>query len=331
MGLCSLIALAAVIQTQRAAAADFTQTIAPILARQCADCHSEKTKTSGYSVAGQASVIAGGNKHGKAVYPGDPARSPLIRLLKGELQPAMPLGKTLAKADLEQIENWIRSLPPEESPRVSEWRWPFERPVKREPPGVKGSDWLRNPIDAFVLAKLEEKGIAPAQAASNRTLARRLYLDLVGVPPTPQEMNQFLSDKSAQAYEGLVNRLLDDRRYGERWGRHWLDLARYGETSGLEGDGAIGNVWRYRDWVIEAFNANMPYDRFVILQLAGGDEHSQTKNNYAPDVQGLIPTSFLRVAPWDRSNLVAAEDGDACGDRASAASGRCHRWGHLPM
>ncbi len=96
-------------------------------------------------------------------------------------------------------------------------------------------------------------------------------------------------------------------RYGERWGRHWLDLARYGETSGLEGDGAIGNAWRYRDWVIEAFNANMPYDRFVILQLAGGDEHSQTKNNYAPDVQGLIPTGFLRVAPWDRSNLVAAE------------------------
>ena len=120
-------------------------------------------------------------------------------------------------------------------------------------------------------------------------------------------MNQFLSDKSAQAYEGLINRLLNDRRYGERWGRHWLDLARYGETSGLEGDGAIGNVWRYRDWVIEAFNANMPYDRFVILQLAGGDEHSQTKNNYAPDVQGLIPTGFLRVAPWDRSNLVAAE------------------------
>ena len=134
-----LFVFAATLSTPRATAADFTQTVAPILARHCADCHSEKTKTSGYSVAGQASVIAGGNKHGKAVYPGDPARSPLIRILKGELQPAMPLGKTLAKADLEQIENWIRSLPPEESPRVSEWRWPFERPVKREPPGVKDS------------------------------------------------------------------------------------------------------------------------------------------------------------------------------------------------
>ncbi|HYO84492.1 MAG TPA: DUF1549 and DUF1553 domain-containing protein, partial [Bryobacteraceae bacterium] len=101
--------------------------------------------------------------------------------------------------------------------------------------------------------------------------------------------------------------LLADPRYGERWGRHWLDLARYGETSGLEGDGAIGNVWRYRDWVVDAFNSNMPYDRFVIQQIAGADEHSKTRNNYRPDVQGHIPTAFLRVAPWDRSNLVAAE------------------------
>ena len=120
-------------------------------------------------------------------------------------------------------------------------------------------------------------------------------------------MNAFLRDESDDAFEKLVDRLLADPRYGERWGRHWLDLARYGETSGLEGDGAIGNVWRYRDWVIEAFNSNMPYDRFVIQQIAGGDEHSKTRNNYQPDVQGYIPTAFLRLAPWDRSNLVAAE------------------------
>jgi hypothetical protein len=120
-------------------------------------------------------------------------------------------------------------------------------------------------------------------------------------------MNAYLSDESAGAYQALVDKLLADPRYGERWGRHWLDLARYGETSGLEGDGAIGNVWRYRDWVIDAFNSNMPYDRFVVQQIAGGDEHSKTRNNYQPDKQGLIPTAFLRVAPWDRSNLVAAD------------------------
>jgi len=120
-------------------------------------------------------------------------------------------------------------------------------------------------------------------------------------------MSAWLTDNSPDAYEKLIDKLLADPRYGERWGRHWLDLARYGETSGLEGDGGIGNVWRYRDWVIDAFNSNMPYDRFVMLQLAGGDEHSKTRNNYQPDKQGLIATGFLRLAPWDRSNLVAAD------------------------
>src|SRR5262249_2884857 len=105
----------------------------------------------------------------------------------------------------------------------------------------------------------------------------------------------------------LVDRLLEDPRYGERWGRHWLDLVRYGETSGLEGDGPIGNAWRYRDWVINAFQSDMSYNRFVIQQIAGADEHSQTRNNYAPDLQGHIPVAFLRLAPWDRSNLVADE------------------------
>src|SRR5262245_25321999 len=307
MSMLCLVVLAASFTAPPAAAVDFSETVAPILARNCADCHSDKIKTSGFSVASQTSVMAGGNKHGRAVYPGDPVRSPLIRFLHGELQPAMPLGKTLAKTDVDQIENWIRSLSPDQSAKLSEWRWPFERAVKRDPPTVKNVSWVRNPIDAFILAKLEEKGVAPALPALKRTLARRVYLDLIGMPPTPEEIAQFVDDKSPQAYETLIDRLLHDRRYGERWGRHWLDLARYGETTGLEGDGAIGNVWRYRDWVIEAFNANMPYDRFVILQLAGGDEHSLTKNNYEPDIQGLIPTGFLRVAPWDRSNLVAAE------------------------
>jgi hypothetical protein len=189
----------------------------------------------------------------------------------------------------------------------SDWRWPYEKPAKHDPPAVKNTAWVRNVIDGFILGKLEAKGIAPAPESGKRTLARRLYFDLIGVPPTPDEVEAFLSDVSPDSYDKLVDKLLADPRYGERWGRHWLDLARYGETSGLEGDGAIGNAWRYRDWVIEAFNRNMPYDRFVLLQIGGGDEHSKTRNNYQPDPQGLIPTGFLRVAPWDRSNLVAAD------------------------
>src|SRR5690606_20393220 len=125
--------------------------------------------------------------------------------------------------------------------------------------------------------------------------------------PRPEELRSFLANSAPDAYEQLVEKLLADPRYGERWGRHWLDLARYGETSGLEGDGAIGNAWRYRDWVIQAFNDDMPYDEFVVQQLAGADEHSKTRNNYTPDPQGYIPAGFLRLSPWDRSNLVAAE------------------------
>ena len=122
--------------------------------------------------------------------------------------------------------------------------WSFRKPVKAALPAVKSASWVRNPIDAFILRKLEDAGVAPAPEAAKRTLARRVYYDLVGMPPTVDELNAFLADSSPRAYEALVDNLLDDPRYGERWGRHWLDLARYGETSGLEGDGAIGNVWR---------------------------------------------------------------------------------------
>ena len=288
-------------------AAEIPKPIAEILSAQCGECHSEKTKTSGFSVATAASVQQGGNKHGQAIVAGHPELSPLLKMIKGEVAPKMPMGRELAKADIASIEAWIAAMPAESAVKKTEWRWPFEKPVRTTPPAVKNAAWIQNPIDAFVMQKLEQEGIEPAPAASKRTLARRVYLDLIGLPPTPEDLNAFLADNSKDAYEKLVDRLLSDKRYGERWGRHWLDLARYGETSGLEGDGAIGNAWRYRDWVIDAFNRNMPFDTFVIKQLGGGDEHSQTRNNYQPDPQGFVPTGFLRVAPWDRSNLVAAD------------------------
>lgn len=279
-----------------------------LLKSNCAECHSAKLHTSGFSVESIDSIIAGGNKHGRAVIAGHPESSPLIKLLKGELAPKMPMGRSLAPAEIATIGEWIRALPPTASVApASGWRWPYQKPVKRDPPVVKNAGWVRNPIDNFVLQKLEAAGLDPAPPAPKRVLARRVYFDLVGMPPSPEELNAFLADSSPDAYEKLVDKLLADPRYGERWGRHWLDLARYGETSGLEGDGAIGNVWRYRDWVINAFNSNLPYDRFVILQLAGADDQSKTRNNYQPDKQDLIPTAFLRVAPWDRSNLVAAD------------------------
>lgn len=264
-----------------------------ILRRNCGECHSERTRASGLSLD---QLQQPGARRGIPVVAGHPEQSPLVQVLKGELSPRMPLGgKALSPAEIAAIEEWIRKMPAPAAKVSGDYRWPFEKPV---------ADPKRKNIDEFIEDKLRAAGLQMAPAADARTLARRVYFDLVGMPPTPEELAEFLADRN---YEKLVDKLLADPRYGERWGRHWLDLARYGETSGLEGDGAIGNAWRYRDWVIDAFNANMPYDKFVIAQLAGGDEHSKSRNNYQPDLQGYIPTGFLRVAPWDRSNLVAAE------------------------
>jgi hypothetical protein len=277
-----------------AAVPDFDREIAPILASNCAKCHGGTSLLSGFSVESRDLVILGGKKHGKAVIGGHPETSPLIQMVKGDLNPQMPLGKPLAAKDVETLEAWVKSLPAEDSSAKKEWRWPYEKPVR-----PKGSS-----VDEFVLAKLNAKGLGLAPEADRRTLARRAYFDLIGLPPTPEEMAEFVREGD---YPKLVEKLLADPRYGERWGRHWLDLARYGETSGLEGDGAIGNAWRYRDWVIDAFNRDLPYDKFILQQLGGADEHSQSRNNYAPNIQGHIPLGFLRLAPWDRSNLVADE------------------------
>jgi cytochrome c553 len=285
----------------------FSKRVAPILERACGTCHGAANAASGFSVVSLEAVLRGGARHGRAVVPGHPDQSPLVQALTGEVSPKMPLGGELPESEIQQIAAWVRGLDPSSVEVSAENGWPFEPPAKQAPPEVRRADWVRNPVDAFVLARLEGEGLTPAPPADKRTLARRVYLDLIGLPPRPHELQAFLSDPSPDAYEQLVEKLLADPRYGERWGRHWLDLVRYGETSGLEGDGAIGNAWRYRDWVVRALNADMPYDDFVVQQIAGADEHSQTRNNYAPDPQGYIPTGFLRLAPWDRSNLVAAE------------------------
>ena len=322
---------------------NFEQRILPLLQSKCGACHSASVKSSGFSVASWQAVIQGGAKYGRAVEAGHPERSPLVQLLTGELSPRMPLGGTLSPSEIEQVEQWVRGLD-EEAAAVEDqqWRWPFEKPVKQAPPQVANPDWVRNPIDAFVLARLEKEGFTPAPPASKRTLIRRAYLDVIGLPPAPAEVEAFVADDSPAAYDRLVDRLLADPRYGERWGRHWLDVVRYGETSGLEGDGAIGNAWRYRDWVVDAFNSDLPYDEFVTLQLAGADEHSKTRNNYVPDPEGYIPAGFLRLAPWDRSNLVAAEVRQNYLNEATTATGsiflgltigcaRCHDHKYDPI
>ncbi|MDB5302309.1 MAG: hypothetical protein JWO87_3972, partial [Phycisphaerales bacterium] len=168
--------------------------------------------------------------------------------------------------------------------------WAFEKVVRPEPPRVREVGWVRNPIDQFVAARLEKEGLRHADAAGRETLLRRAYLDVTGLPPTPAEVDAFLADDSSEAFEKVVDRLLASPRYGERWARHWLDLARYAESEGFKADETRPNVWRYRDYVIKSLNDDKPYDRFVKEQIAGDEM-------WPGDPEALVATGFNRHWP----------------------------------
>ena len=176
--------------------------------------------------------------------------------------PPAKTGKHLTPAEIGTLKTWI-----EEGAKF-EGHWAFIPPVRPETPPVKHGDWVRNPIDAFVLARLEREGLTPSPEADKVTLIRRLSLDLIGLPPTIQEVDAWLADTRKEAYNSVVQRLLDSPHYGERWGRLWLDAARYADSDGYEKDKSR-KVWFYRDWVINALNRDLPYDQFVIEQIAG--------------------------------------------------------------
>jgi hypothetical protein len=225
-----------------------------------------------------------------------------LQLLRGQLKPQMPLGKTLSEADIAVIERWIRELKPEDGVVQSSHQryWAFVKPVRPEPPPVRDSAWVRNPVDNFVLNKLEEKGLRPAQEATRGVLIRRLYFDLLGLPPTHEEIKAFVENPSPKAYEELLDNLLKSPRYGERWGRHWLDLARYADTNGYEGDPEFPYAWRYRDYVIDAFNNDKPYDQFIKEQLAGDEEAEVDSAGPLPqpEPEKVVALTFLRLAPF---------------------------------
>ena len=215
----------------------------------------------------------------------------------------MPPGKTLPAQDIAAIEAWIQGLPPTAAKAAPSRYWAFVKSAKHAVPTVRESSAARNAIDAFILDKLAEKSLTLGPEADRRTLVRRLYFDLVGVPPRPEEMNSFVEDRSPKAYEGLVDSLLADVRYGERWGRHWLDLARYADTNGYEGDPEWPHAWRYRDYVIDSFNQDKPYDQFVKEQIAG-DEFFQIVSAVPaplPEPEKQVALSFLRLAPFNRT------------------------------
>lgn len=286
----------------------FESKVRPILAENCFECHSGKKQRGGLRLDSRAAVLAGGDL-GPAVVPGDPEKSLLIKAIHyQDRELKMPPTKRLPKEHVVALTRWVKMgapWPGADTPVAGGTRkgkfqitdrdrahWAFQ-PVKRPTvPAVKDRGWVRNPIDAFILAGLEAKDLRPNPPAPKLELLRRVTYDLTGLPPTPQEIQRFLSDASPRAYEDLLDRLLESPRYGEKWARYWLDLVRFAETNSYERDNPKPNAWRYRDWVIRAFNSDRPYDRFLREQLAG-DELPDA----GPDA--LIATGFYRLGIWD--------------------------------
>lgn len=262
--------------------AAFERDVLPILKSNCSGCHNAASHSGGVVLESRETVLA-------EVHSGDAAGSLLLEVLDPGASPRMPLGKpALATDDVAKIRRWVAGLKPETA-KASQW-WAFRKPVAEEPPLPRTQEWGRNEIDRFILSRLGKSGLAPSPAAAPPMLMRRLYFDLVGEPPAPEEASRFLSDAQPGAYERLVDRLLADPRFGERWGGHWLDLARYADTQGFEADRENYHMWRYRDYVIDSFNRDKPYDQFIREQLAGDEIDPQSP-------AARIATGFLRLAP----------------------------------
>ena len=270
---------------------DFARDIQPLLAKNCIACHGADKQTSGLRLDRKKAALLGGDG-GRSIIPGKSAASRLIHLVAGLGEKVMPpVGERLTapqvgllRAWIDQGANWPTNLVVGESAEQTHWSF---RPVARvKPPRVKRQRWVRNPIDAFILRKLEEKGIKPAPEADKVTLIRRLSLDLTGLPPSIKEVDAFLKDRRKGAYDRLVTRLLASPHYGERWGRHWLDGARYADSNGYTID-SPRQIWRYRDWVIEALNQDMAFDQFTIEQIAGDMLPNATQSQ-------IIATGFHR-------------------------------------
>ncbi|MCC6493062.1 MAG: PSD1 domain-containing protein [Pirellulales bacterium] len=284
-----LTAAPASLYSARAApAVDFAQQIKPLLARRCFACHGPTVSEGGLRLDRPDAALAELDSGLHAIVPGDTAASELVARVSAtdDSLRMPPEGKPLAPEEVALFRRWIAAGAP--------WQkhWAFIPPAPQQPPAVRDQSWPQNPIDAFILAKLEEAGLSPARRADRRTLARRAYFNLTGLPPTPQQLEKFLADQSPDAWPRLIDELLASPHYGEHWARHWLDLVRYAETNSFERDGAKPFAWKYRDYVIRAFNDDKPYDQFVREQLAGDELEP-------PADDAVIATGYYRLGIWD--------------------------------
>ncbi len=253
---------------------DFLRDVQPILAQSCYECHGPEKRRGNLRLDNKQSTFDGGNS-GPTVVPGKSAESPLIKRVLGQgIQKRMPVDHPPLNDEqtrilvtwIDQGATWPDSA--SNSGGHEEKHWAYNKPIAPPLPDVKDKSWPKTGIDNFILARLEKEGLHPSPEADRITLIRRVSLDLTGLPPTPAEVDAFVNDTTPNAYEKVVDRLLASPHYGEQWGRHWLDVARYADTNGYEKD-LPRTIWPYRDWVINAINTDLPYDQFVIQQIAG--------------------------------------------------------------
>ncbi len=291
---------------------DFVRDIQPILQTSCAPCHFGDKPKADLHLGNKTLAL-------KQIIPGNGKDSRMVHRLLGEGgEKRMPLGREALKPEqIELIKRWIdegAKWPDAASVDAKiQKHWAFVAPVRPAIPAVKNKSWVRNPIDAYILARLEKENLSPAPEADKTTLLRRLSLDLIGLPPTPEEVDAFLKDASPNAYEKQVERLLASPHYGERWGRHWLDAARYADSDGFEKD-KMRQVWFFRDWVINSLNQDKPYDQFIIEQIAGDllpnptqDQLVATgflRNSMINEEGGVDPEQFRMEAMFDRMDAI---------------------------
>jgi mono/diheme cytochrome c family protein len=295
----------------------FTNQITPLLQARCVQCHQTQRSRGGLNLTTRELLLKGG-ENGPAILPGHAAKSLLMQMISGS-EPQMPKqGSRLRPEEIAAFGRWIDAgavwpkgltlIAVKPAPRVGPDWWSLRKLTRPTVPEVKDKSWIHSPIDAFVLAKLEARGLRPSPAADRRTLIRRVTFDLHGLPPTPAAVEAFLNDASPNAYERLLDGLLDSPHYGERWGRHWLDVVHFGDTHGYDKDKRRDHAWPYRDYVIRSLNQDKPYTRFVKEQIAGDVL-------YPGSSDGIIGTGFIAAGPWDFVGHVELREGTVDKDK----------------
>lgn len=315
-------------------AQDFERDIRPLFVRQCQGCHNDKTRTSGLSLQSKAMLSEGGNR--------GPGLDWILKAVRHEGGLKMPPAGKLSPIEITKLEQWIaggapwpESAPVQVTQAQKRDHWAFQLPVRPTPPATADTKWPRTPVDQFILARLEREKLKPSAEADRVTLLRRLHLDLTGILPTPTQLNSFLNDHSADAYEKVVDNLLASPQYGERWARHWLDQARYADSDGGSRD-EPRQIWKYREYVIDALNRDLPFDQFVIEQLAGDLLPKATPNQII--ATGFQRNSLLQIeAGTDREQYrseAVADRVDTAGTvllGLSTGCARCHDHKYDPI